>query len=32
MSALQDGDEAAVADRRGTRLADLGGFQEVERP
>lgn len=30
MSALQDGDEATVAESQGKRLADLAGFQEVE--
>ncbi|MCJ1264429.1 hypothetical protein MMC22_004300 [Lobaria immixta] len=32
MSALQEGEAEEVAEGKGDRLADLGGFQEVERP
>ena len=32
MSALQKGETEEVAEGKGDRLADLGGFQEVERP
>lgn len=32
MSALQKGEAEEVAEGKGDRLADLGGFQEVERP
>lgn len=32
MSALQKGEAEEVAESKGDRLADLGGFQEVERP
>ncbi|MCJ1463470.1 hypothetical protein MMC07_002077 [Pseudocyphellaria aurata] len=32
MSALQKGEAEEVAEGKGDRLADLGGFQEVEKP
>lgn len=32
MSALQKGEAEEVAESKGDRLADLSGFQEIERP
>lgn len=32
MNVLRNGEADVVAEVKGERLADLGGFQEVERP